>query len=88
MKETRKEAFETFVKTEQDYNFRLLCVSDAMEDILKEFMRGEIPVESLIEFMADMANQIREDGEDRKKNLDRFVKGKVSYPMWYGSWKD
>ena len=87
MKATRKEAFDSFVKTELNYNFRLFCMSDAMEMVIKDFMRGDIPIESLVDVMADVANQIREDSEDRKKNLDRFLEGKLSYPMWYGSWE-
>ena len=83
-----RKAFDTFMAMEQDYNFRLLCASDIMEDVLKDFMRGNIPLETLVEAMALVANQIREDGEDRKKNLDRFLDNKVSYPMWFGCWKD
>lgn len=88
MEATRREAFESFVNTETDYNLKLLCAADFMEEMLKDFMRGEIPIETLIETMADAANQIREDGEDRLQNLDRFMQGKASYPMWFGCWKN
>jgi hypothetical protein len=85
---TRKEAaFNSFIMTELSYNLRMRCMSDAMETVIKDFMRGDIPVESLVDAMADVATQIREDSEDRMKNLDRCLEGKLSYPMWYGSWE-
>lgn len=88
MKASDMEVSRSFMRTEHCYNMRLFCTSDFIETMLEEFIQGNIPVETLIEAMADVAFQLKADGEDRMTNLNRCYEGKVSYPMWFGSWKN